>query len=268
MSQTLCFFGATGGTANACMTQALKSGSYKIIALVRTPQKLKDQLKTQQGLDEATVNSPNLNIIQGNALNAADVKRALLANITTGTDTGLPFAIVSGLGGAPYFKFNIFHPLTFAHLDQPTICEDAARTLVNALNEIYTEYPALASAKPAVTFISTTGITRGPEDVPWSMRFLYHNILALAHQDKKKMEDTFRDNATFSSATGIRPTLLMGTGALKEGVGLNKIRVGVESKPELGYTVQRADVGTWVFQNVIEQKGTRKWRGEMCSLTA
>lgn len=272
MSQTVLFFGATGGVANACLTMALKSKQYKVIALVRTPDKLRKQLIEQQKLDEATINS-NLITMPGNALKVPDVKRALLANITSGLEETLPSMIISGLGGAPKFNFDIWHPLHFAALDQPTICEDAAKTLTTALKHVYNERPALKLQKPSVCFVSTTGISRGPEDVPFFMRFLYHQLLALPHEDKKKMEEVYRGSMlksepVLSSVTGIRPTLLSGTGALSEGVGLQKIRAGVEGKPAVGYNVQRADVGTFMFENVIRMGETGKWRGGMVSLTA
>lgn len=271
MSQTICFFGGTGGVTNACMTAALKSGTYKVIALARTPEKLKTQLITQQGLDE-TVVEKKLTIVQGNALDLADVKKTLLAHVTAGSDDTLPFMTVTGLGGVPNLQFDICNPLAITNLDNPTICEDAAKTLVAALKDIYSENPALANNKPNMTFVSTTGVTRGPEDVPLSIRFIYHKFLEIPHADKRKMEDVYRDQqedssqAVFASVTGIRPTLLMGTGALSECVGLEKIRAGVEGKPETGFSIQRADVGRWMFENVLEG-GEGKWRGQMCSLT-
>lgn len=272
MSQTVLFLGATGGVTNACLTLALKSNQYKVIALVRTPEKLRKQLIEQQNLDEATIND-NLTIVQGNALDLSDVKHALLANITAGTDKALPSTIVTGLGGSPVLTFNVCHPLQIAKIDQPTICEDAAKTIIGALREICSEQPTLSFTKPSLCFVSTTGVGRGPEDVPFSMRFLYHQVLAIPHADKKKMEDTYRDHMlqsepVFASVTGIRPTLLKGTGAITEAVGLGKIRAGVESKPALGFSVQRADVGTWMFENVVKEVGDRKWRGEMVTLTA
>lgn len=280
MSQTIIFFGATGGVANACLTAALNSNSYNIIAVVRTPEKLKTQLQEVQHFDEATLNSSRLSIVQGNALDLEDVKRALLSNITAGTDKTLPQFIFSGLGGAPHLTFDLYHPLQITNLDNPTICESAAKVLIAALSQIYVTQPNLKTHKPALAFVSTTGVTRGPEDVPITMRFLYHQILALPHADKKKMEDVYRGNMdgnaseeqqkekVFASITGIRPTLLMGTGALSEAKGMNLIRAGTEDKPELGYTIQRADVGNWVFENVVQEKGERKWRGEMVSLTS
>lgn len=272
MSKTVCFFGATGGVANACLTATLKSGEYKAIAMVRTPEKLKTQLMELQGLDESTIDE-RLTIVKGNAIELADVQSALLTNITSKTDHRLPHMIVSGLGGTPHLKFEICKPLQIAGLDNPTICEDAAKTVLSALKNIYADQPALATNKPGIVVVSTTGISRGVEDVPFSMRFLYHQILAEPHQDKKKMEDVFRDDQSGSepllaSATGIRPTLLMGTGALKESIGLDKIRVGVETAPETGFTIQRADVGIWMFEKIIKGDEDGKWRSEMVSLTS
>ena len=157
-------------------------------------------------------------------------------------------------------------------MDQPDICGEAARVLVSALKEIYQENPALKnSPMPSLTFVSTTGITTGPADVPWAMRFLYHVILAVPHVDKKKMEDAYRKESggLFASVTGIRPTLLMGGIDVADAAGLGKVRAGTEREPELGYTVKRADVGWWMFENVVRPEAAGgRWRGEMCSLTS
>lgn len=262
-TQTLLFLGATGGVTNAVLTHALQSNAYTCIALVRTPEKLKTQLTTQQGLSESALR--NLIIVQGNALDLSHVKRAL----KLGPTGSLPVMVLTGLGGAPALTFDIQHPLQIAKLDNPSICEEAARTLIKALKEIYSEFPRLSDQKPALSFVSTTGISRGPEDVPWAMRYLYHEMLAMPHADKKKMEDVFRNQSegVFGSVTGIRPTLLAGTGALSGGKGLEKVRTGVEASPATGYQIQRADVGGWVWENVVQMNGAQKWRGEMVSLT-
>lgn len=271
MSKTVLFLGATGGTANACLTHVLQSNEYKAIALVRTPQKLQDQLVKQQQLDEVTI-SKNLIIVQGNALEQADVKKALLARTALGLDNTVPSMIVSAVGGAPSLRMNWRNPLQFVDLDQPTICESAANAVVNALYDINDTTPELLATRPNVAFISTTGISRGPEDVPFWMRFLYHQLLTLPHVDKRKMEDVFRGEQAkqvLQSVTGIRPTLLMGTGAVSESVAgkdWKEIRAGTESKPALGYTIKRADVGRWMYENVIKEPVGVTWRGEMCSL--
>ena len=259
--QTILFLGATGGVTNACLSLALKSRSYRCIALVRTPQKLTDQLKTQQKLDDALL--ANLTILQGNALDQAAVKSAILAH------GSLPNMIMSGLGGAPSMTFNIRHPLQFVQIDQPNICENAAKTLVSALQAIYNEEPSLTSPKPAIIFVSTTGISRGAEDVPFGLRTLYHGMLAQAHEDKKGMESVFRNSGdVFSAVTGIRPTLLAGAGTVdgSEGKGVAAVKAGTEREPHMGFLIQRADVGAWVYENVVEGKDSGRWRGEMCSL--
>lgn len=267
--QTILFLGATGGVTNACLARTLKSGTHHAIAMVRTPDKLIKQLQEQQGLSTAEL--ANLTTLQGNALQLQSVKNALLSSGT------LPDIVVTGLGGAPVFTWNIRHPLVFFKLDQPTICQDAARTLVSALREIYSENPALSNRKPDLVFVSTTGVTRGPEDVPFGMRFLYHSILEEPHIDKRGMENVYRGEAelpggdgVFASVTGIRPTLLAGSGVLSEGIGQKKIKAGIESKPATGFKIQRADVGTWMWENVVSRNAEREngkgWRGEMVSL--
>ncbi|KIW16208.1 hypothetical protein PV08_06259 [Exophiala spinifera] len=269
-THTVAFFGATGGVANAILVHTLLSG-HRALALVRTPSKLRDQLNAQ-GLEAAVIDN-NLTIVQGNALDVANVKETLLAS----PDGAFPTYIVTGLGGTPSLTFDWCHPGHIATLDNPTICETAARTLVAALREIYTskEAPLQAIAKPALVFVSTTGISRGVEDVPFAMRFFYHQALAVPHIDKKKMEDVYRGEmekgegeGVFRTVVGIRPTLLSGSVNYKDVKGLKSLKVGTESKPALGFNVKRADVGHWVYENVISPNATGQWDGEMVSLTS
>ena len=263
---TIAFFGATGACTNACLVHTLQAG-HSAAALARTPSKLRKQLLAQ-GLSEDTL-SRQLTIIQGDALDVAATKRTLTAG------DGLAATIVSGLGGVPNLTFNMWRPFQIATLDNPTICETATQTLIHALQQIYAEKPALAANKPLVTFISTTGITTGPADVPFSMRFLYHQMLAIPHNDKRKMEELYRANMAesderkrvFRNVVGVRPTLLIGGEKASDGIGLDKIRVGTEQKPELGYSVRKADVGHWIFENVVKN-GARGWEGEMVTLTS
>ena len=268
VTPSIAFFGATGGCANACLVHSLRGG-HKCVALVRTPEKLRKQL-THQGVSESVITSQLL-ITQGNATEVADVKKTL----TAGGSSSLVSTIVTGLGGAPHLQFDWKNPLQIAALDQPTICEDAAKAVVAALNSIYTEQPALKTNKPTVVFVATTGITRGPEDVPFVMRFLYHQMLAVPHKDKKKMEDIFRGNVekggdeqVFRCVTGMRPTLLGGAVDVNDKQGVETVRAGTEQKPALGYSIKRADVGEWMFKNLIHEAEAKKtWEGEMVTLT-
>ena len=100
-------------------------------------------------------------------------------------------------------------------------------------------------------------------------------MLAIPHADKGKMEALFRNNMAESDPSkrllrniiGVRPTLLTGGESASDGIGLDKIRVGKEQNPALGYTVRRADVGHWIFENVIKNGG-QGWAGEMVTLAS
>ncbi|RMZ88776.1 hypothetical protein DV736_g3993, partial [Chaetothyriales sp. CBS 134916] len=267
-NSTIAFIGATGGCTNACLVHALRDG-YNCTALARTPEKLNNQLK-EQGVQESLLAS-HLTIVQGNATQVEDIKKTLVDSNGKLVDT-----IVSGLGGSPILHFNWRQPLQFMSLDNPTVCETAAATLINALTALYRDQPALKATKPALVFVSTTGITRGPEDVPFWIRFIYHQILTIPHQDKKKMENLFRghvDNAAHSQVfrvvTGIRPTLLAGTVNVNDQLGLDRVRAGTEAHPAIGYNIKRADVGHWMYANTIRPSEAKtKWEGQMCSLTS
>ncbi|RMZ79533.1 hypothetical protein DV737_g3372, partial [Chaetothyriales sp. CBS 132003] len=253
---TIAFIGATGGCANTCLIHALRDGN-SCIALARTPDKLRRQLE-EQGVPESLIAS-RLTIVQGNATQVEDIKKTLVDCSGKLVDT-----IVSGLGGSPILHFDWCHPLQIASLDNPAVCETAAATLINALTALYHDQPALKATKPALVFVSTTGISRGPEDVPFWIRFLYHQVLTIPHVDKRKMEDRFRgDNHVFRAVTAIRPTLLAGTVNVDDALGLDRVRAGTESRPALGYNIKRADVGHWMYANTIRPGHAKtRWEGQ------
>ena len=254
---TIAFFGATGGVTGTCLIHTLRAG-HKCVALVRTPEKLRKQLQ-EQGVSESTLSSQLL-ILPGSATDKSAVKSTL----TAGGAGTLPATVITGVGAAP--KFGGWRILT---IDQPTLCGDSAQTLVEALTEVYNEQPQLANSKPSLVFVSTTGISRGVEDVPFGMRTLYHGFLHTPHLDKKLMEDTFRNSiGKFRVFTGIRPTLLSGTTDVKDAKGLEHVKAGTEDKPATGFSIGRADVGHWMFQNLLnDAQAQQKWEGQMISLT-
>lgn len=256
---TLSFFGATGGCASSCLVHSLQAG-YTVSALARTPAKLRTQLLSQ-GIPESTLTT-NLLITQGSATDVAAVRSTLIAGRTDGSPTPI---IVSGVGAAPVFQWSLTAPIG---MDNPKICQELASTLVQALNELNVS----ASQKPLLAFVSTTGISKphGPEDVPFWYRFLYHIILKVPHVDKRVAEEIYRGESggsgVFRSVVGVRPTILVGGIDVKDARGLENVRVGREQKPEMGYTIKRADVGEWIFRECVEKNG-QGWEGEMVSLT-
>ena len=118
-------------------------------------------------------------------------------------------------------------------------------------------------------------MSRGPEDVPFGMQMLYHGVLEIPHDDKRNMEDVYRGEvekgkgSVLRAVSCMRPTLLTGGVSVAEGKGLASVKAGTEDKPATGYTVGRADVGHWMFQNLIhDEDAKKKWEGQMVSLTS
>lgn len=251
MGRTIAFLGATGGCAGACLVAALKDG-HTCRALVRTPSKLTAALDAQ-GVDKASL--ANLDIIEGNAKDIDSVK-ALLQ-----TSTGIVDTIVFGVGAAPTLRLHIM-PVT---LDDPNLCRTAMATLLSALNELK------AATKPRLLVISTTGITRGPRDVPFLYIPLYHWLLHVPHIDKRVMEqliweqkDKSDDGRVIGEFAIVRPTLLMDG----NGVGVGSIRYGLESNPALGWTIDRKDVGNWVFEKGVKPMKLGEFEDQAISLTS
>ncbi|OAX81866.1 hypothetical protein ACJ72_03791 [Emergomyces africanus] len=260
-SITIAFFGSTGGCTNACLALALKNG-YKASALARTPSKLQAQLQSQ-GLDQTTIDN-NLTIIQGDATDVEAVKRTITPPKNNGKMVAL---IISGLGGTPKLKSSL-QPVT---LDNPNICEKATSTILSALEQSST---ATENEKPLLAVVSTTGISNGPGDVPFFLHPVYI-FLSVPHADKKKMEQMLFGNPKTSTPSNqlvrgviaVRPTLLTGDHSLASGKGWKTLKVGTEAKPALGYSIQRADVGEWMFEEIIRQGG-EKWLNEKVTLTS
>ncbi|KAI8598406.1 hypothetical protein EDD21DRAFT_382580 [Dissophora ornata] len=254
-SQFIAFFGATGGCTNACLVHTLNAG-LNATALARTPSKLTDMLLAQ-GISQATIDS-QLTVIKGDIADLAAIKSVLLSNKDSGAAIALQ--IISGIGGTPKMQWSLKTPVT---IDNPEICATATKNIMQALREIYAEYPSTAQYKPSITVISTTGVSDVREDVPFAFRFLYHVTLADPHKDKKEMEGLITENMAeptestrlFRGAIVVRPSLLTGDQRVKGGKGWQKLKVGQENKPAIGYTVHRADVGQWIFEQVIKTGG-------------
>ncbi|OJD18426.1 hypothetical protein AJ78_01545 [Emergomyces pasteurianus Ep9510] len=263
-SINIAFFGSTGGCTNACLALALKNG-YKASALVRTPSKLQTQLQSQ-GLDQTTIDN-NLTIIQGDATDVEAVKRTISPEKNNGKIVSL---IISGLGGPPTLRPSL-HPLTF---DNPNICEKAVSIILSALEALQQSSTETESNKPLFAVVSTTGISSGPGDVPLFLHPLYF-FLSVPHADKRKMEQMLFGSPTTPSPSSqllrgviaVRPTLLTGDHSLASGKGWKTLKIGTEPKPALGYSIQRADVGEWMFEEIIK-KGGEKWLNEKVTLTS
>ena len=228
-------------------------------------------LEKQHQIPAATLNR-NLTIIQGSILDIAPVKETLAPK-------GMPAkVIVCGVGAGPKVQMNPIHPLV---MDQPTICGDASANILSALRALRREGTISEQQKPVICVVSTTGISKS-RDVPHALMPLYHVMLKTPHIDKRIMESNI---ARASAETGaeapidnfviVRPTLLMDGKPL----GLQKVKSGWENHhdapdaveetapgPKMGYSIRRADVGAWIYENVIKSVG-EGCKGKCYSLT-
>jgi hypothetical protein len=268
-TQTLAFFGATGGVTNTTLALALKAG-YHSTALARTPQKLIDMLRTVHSVPLETIEK-YLTIHTGDIKDVSAVSAALKNPLDP---TKLVDTILFGIGGYPVMQWSFWQPIT---LNDVHICEDATATIFAALDSLAEQGVTASSAgrKPLFSSISTTGISDKGRDVPLLLYPVYIYALHVPHEDKKKAENLLinDDGRHIRDCVIVRPTLLTDS----KMCGVDKLRAGWEWKgaeteregvkeegPQLGWTVGRKDVGGFVFEKVIQEGG---WEGRCVSLT-
>ncbi|AEO57249.1 hypothetical protein MYCTH_2303165 [Thermothelomyces thermophilus ATCC 42464] len=268
-TKTILFLGATGGVGLSALRRSLAAG-HSCIALCRTPSKLTSQLQQPDG-GSGTV-PPNLDIVQGDAHDAAALARCLARPVD---------AIVFSLGGRP----------TLRGLSEPQVCERGMATLLAALRETKAKREAAASAtttergeeeirtrqergrgegkKPRLVVVSTTGISEAERDVPLVMMPLYWAMLSAPHRDKRAMERlVVQEAGELADWTLVRGSLYT-DGPATEGrvrAGMeDPVRRVVEVAAAPGYTISREDVGKWLFEECIE--GGNKWVGKAAMIS-
>ncbi len=211
--------------------------------VARTPSKLTTML-LQKGVPESAIET-HLTISQGDVLNPESCADPL-------TLKGRPAdIIISGIGIVNLSE--IFSPIR--------LCGDAVSNILSALHSL--KLPK----KPLFVALATTGISKGPRDVPLLFVPLYHLMLANPHKDKKRMEDVVveraeREDSAIGGYVLLRPSLLTNGKAR----GGKYVRAGNEQKPAVGYTISRDDVGLWIFENLVQGDGQR-FAGQKPSIT-
>ncbi|CRK17143.1 hypothetical protein BN1708_011967 [Verticillium longisporum] len=256
---TIAFIGGAGTTLSHIIALSLKAG-HRVVALARTPSKLFSALEHTHNIPKSALES-NVIAVQGSARDLGALKNLLRYN---------PKFIVTGLTSLPDFHFNPFRPVT---MQDPTLIGDSASLVLRALHELKDE-GALSSA-PLFVPISSTGISV-QRDLPLIMRPLYDWLLPEAIADTKDMETVVsKDVLGGKSALGgyvfVRAPLLTGN----PGKGLERVRVGWVRHdsdgqgekgpgPAVGYTISRADLAEWIFEEVIQAR--REWTGKCVTL--
>lgn len=253
-SSKIAFFGATGDCAGHCLAYTLNAG-YDCIALARTPSKLTKSMKAK-GVSNETLDQ-HLTIVQGDVKDVEAVKNALQL------DGQVVDTIVSGIGGTPKLQWSLATPAT---LDDPELCQKTGRTILQALGELR------LTNKQLLINISTTGTWRQglPRDVPLLLVGLYHWLGHVMHSDKRILEEMLVEHMqspegqrSLRGYVNIKPSLLMDG----EGYGLEAVRQGVEQSPAIGYTIQRKDVGLWIFERLLKADVKHEWVNNSVTLT-
>ncbi|KAJ6070424.1 hypothetical protein N7467_011743 [Penicillium canescens] len=294
---TIAFLGATGGCANACLAYTLLNG-HKARALARTPSKLTTLLLDQPGITQQILDT-QLEIIQGDATDVESITKTLITDSNSPPNDHAPCklvsSIISGLGGTPSMSFtretkcptSKFRVPALPHIElsNPNITEQTTRTLLVALagiaSERFESLEAYRAVAPLVTVISTTGHLPGHKDVPVLFRPMYSMLLPIPHADKLQMEKLLDEEVRCgergvlgAGVVVVRPSFLTGDHRIsvkdereKKGEGLEMVRVGTERDPAIGYTISRALVGEWIFEQVV-QGGGKKWVGEKVTITS
>jgi NAD(P)H-binding len=220
-------------------------------------------LLEKHSIPQSTLDA-HLTIVQGSSTDVSAVK-ALLAHG--------PSTIISGVGAAPKLNANPLRPFV---LDQPTICADTAAAVVAALRELSAAGGA-PEPRPHLAVISSTGVGVA-QDLPPAMRPLYRWGLAAPHADKRAMEVAVVDAALAADSplagfVVVRPAFLLDG----KGKGMEKVKAGWERHardeareagpgPAVGYTIARADVGGWIFEELVKGN-VEEWDGRCVSLT-
>lgn len=268
-TQTLAFFGATGGVCASTLALALTAG-HTCTALSRTPSKLTTLLLTTYHLPPAVLKT-HLTIHAGSISSPAAIS-LVLKNPTD--PTKLVDTIIFGIGSSPVLQWNPLQPIT---LSDPHVCAAGTGAIFSALEALAAECVVACSAgeKPLFVSISTTGISDKARDVPALLWPVYKYALAVPHEDKRVAEGLLRrdQGGHVRDCVVVRPTLLTdgvarGVAELRVGwewVGEERVRDGVvEVGPQLGWGVGRRDVGAFVFEKVVCEGG---WEGRCVSLT-
>jgi len=166
--------------------------------------------------------------------------------------------IINGVGGYARLTYNPLRPLS---LTDPTVCQDSMKALLSALATLQSR-EGKGFKKPVLLVISGNGIADKGGDIPALLVPLSIWLLPVPAQDKKEMERVLLremgkgKESVIAGFVAVRPSLLMDVKV----VGVHNVRVGVEKegrvdKSGVGFSINRTDVGEWIFEVLIQGWG-------------
>ncbi|ORX96615.1 NAD(P)-binding protein [Basidiobolus meristosporus CBS 931.73] len=220
MTLKVVIFGSTGGSGKAALVNAIEAG-HTVTVLVRDSSKL-DSLGPE--------NKAKIRIVEGNIKDTEKVKEVIEGQQV----------VVSAIGGAMDFS-NPLKPT----LSDPTICMDAITNIISAIS-------TAANPPTRLIALSTTGISNS-RDIPLLFLPLYHWMLAVPHEDKKKMEEAIVE----AGEKGIiKEWIIVRPGLLTNGEKTGNYQVG---EGIIGYLISREDVGDFVTKNLESHEWVGKY---------
>ena len=120
---------------------------------------------------------------------------------------------------------------------EPTICEDAAKNIVQAAKQL--------NLHTTLVFISAAGVA-SYRDIPIWLVPMHSWLLKGPFDDKRAAHRAVLESR--ERFISVRPSILTD----KKSLGLASVREGIDENAALGSTISRADVGLWMFERLVE----------------
>ncbi|BEJ13746.1 hypothetical protein CspHIS471_0309200 [Cutaneotrichosporon sp. HIS471] len=243
MSYHIAILGASKGIANHVLHNLLSSSPpVTITLLLRKPAALDGDKLVAEAIKNGRVK-----IVKGDATVQDDVEKAL-----EGAN-----AVLTSVGGTPSFTLRGFK------IDNPTLCTDAALALLRVLER------KPENQRPRIIAVSSMGIGENHHKMPFLLRILYPWMLSGPHADKEGMEYLYLRASNIGGTptpppinilseanrdvSRVLPELILVRPALlTDGAESGAVRAGEDVYT---YRVSRADVGRWITDNCMPEKG-------------
>lgn len=193
--------GATGKSGMSFVKQALEDG-HCVTVLARSPEKL-------------TINSANLNILQGNVLNDADIQK-----VVRGQDA---VYIALGTGGVP---------------KPSSIRSEGTQQIINAIKK--------SGESPHIVILSSLGTGKSIWQIPFRWIWFVKSVLLFVLADHKKQESSVTTSGL--PYTILRPTSMHDVppeGRLKATVSQQKLAI----RPAISHD----DVASFALHSISER---------------
>lgn len=229
---------------------SLSSPKLIVHSVARNKTKLVTYLTTEYSITDSQI-SNHLTIVEGNIRDEASVTATLFPAANSNISADL---IIYGIGASPTIKWRYIVPKVY--LDDPTICEDGMNVVISALKS-NGAVKADGRGKPSLVALSTIGTT-AEKDVPWLYYPVYFWFVVEPLTGKVRMEKVILsagDSGVIGGYAIVKPTILTDG----EERGTKKVKAALQGElGAMGYTISRRDVGAYIFETIVEARGSEE----------